>query len=232
MMTREIAAIITVILFITTNSIGLIYSLLVLKTKLFAKYRIQSKAYKTGIFSERMPLYLFNFSTLLIFGGVGTYFLYDFFEVSSFSLFVILFQVIFAFIIDDLYFYFMHRWMHENKFILRKIHSIHHRATTPFPLEYLYGHPLEWIMGMFGVVLGFGLIYLVMPINIYAFWIFAALRNLHEIHIHSDLKLPIISKFPFISETRHHDDHHAKLTGNYSSTFTWMDRIFKSNFKD
>jgi sterol desaturase/sphingolipid hydroxylase (fatty acid hydroxylase superfamily) len=231
-MTRETAAIITVLLLITTNSIGLIYSLLVLKTKLFAKYRIQSKAYKTGIFSERMPLYLFNFFTLLLFAGLGTYFLYDFFEVSIFSIPVILFQVIFAFIIDDLYFYFMHRWMHENKFILRKIHSIHHRATTPFPLEYLYGHPLEWIMGMFGVVLGFGLILLVMPINIYAFWLFGALRNLHEIHIHSDLKLPFISKIPFISETRHHDDHHAKLTGNYSSTFTWMDRIFKSNFKD
>ena len=174
-MTREIAAIITVLLLITTNSIGLIYSLLVLKTKLFAKYRIQSKAYKTGIFSERMPLYLFNFFTLLLFAGVGTYFLYDFFEVSSFSLLMILFQVIFAFIIDDLYFYFMHRWMHENKFILRKIHSIHHRATTPFPLEYLYGHPLEGIMGMVGVVLGFGLILLVMPINIYAFWLFGEL---------------------------------------------------------
>jgi methylsterol monooxygenase len=86
-MTREIAAIITVLLLITTNSIGLIYSLLVLKTKLFAKYRIQSKAYKTGIFSERMPLYLFNFFTLLLFAGVGTYFLYDFFEVSIFSMF-------------------------------------------------------------------------------------------------------------------------------------------------
>ena len=231
-MTRETAAIITVLLLITTNSIGLIYSLLVLKTKLFAKYRIQSKAYKPRIFSERMPLYLFNFFTLLVFSGVGTYFLFDFFEVSSFSLLVILFQVLFAFIIDDLYFYFMHRWMHENKFILRKIHSIHHRATTPFPLEYLYGHPFEWIMGMFGVVFGFGLILLVMPINIYAFWLFGALRNLHEIHIHSDLKLPFISKIPFISETKHHDDHHAKLTGNYSSTFTWMDRIFKSNFKD
>ena len=231
-MTRETAAIITVLLLITTNGIGLIYSLLVLKTKLFAKYRIQSKAYKTGIFSERMPLYLFNFFTLLVFSGVGTYFLYDFFEVSSFSLLVILFQVLFAFIIDDLYFYFMHRWMHENKFILRKIHSIHHRATTPFPLEYLYGHPFEWIMGMFGVVFGFGLILLLMQINIYAFWLFGALRNLHEIHIHSDLKLPFISKIPFISETKHHDDHHAKLTGNYSSTFTWMDRIFKSNFKD
>ena len=231
-MTRETAAIITVLLLITTNGIGLIYSLLVLKTKLFAKYRIQSKAYKPRIFSERMPLYLFNFFTLLVFSGVGTYFLYDFFEVSSFSLLVILFQVLFAFIIDDLYFYFMHRWMHENKFILRKIHSIHHRTTTPFPLEYLYGHPFEWIMGMFGVVFGFGLILLLMPINIYAFWLFGALRNLHEIHIHSDLKLPFISKIPFISETKHHDDHHAKLTGNYSSTFTWMDRIFKSNFKD
>ena len=115
--------------------------------------------------------------------------------------------------------------------MLRHVHSIHHRATTPFPLEYLYAHPLEWMLGMIGVGIGFALILIVMPINVYAIWIFGLLRNLHEIHIHSDLELPFFSNVPFLSKTKHHDDHHSKLAGNYASTFNWMDRIFKTTFK-
>jgi methylsterol monooxygenase len=114
--------------------------------------------------------------------------------------------------------------------MLKNIHSIHHKATKPFPLEYLYAHPFEWLMGMIGAFLGFALILIFMPVNLYAFWIFGAIRNLHEIHIHSDLELPISSKIPLLSKTKHHDDHHAKLNGNYASTFVWMDRIFKTNF--
>jgi len=69
-----------------------------------------------------------------------------------------------------------------------------------------------------------------MPINLYAFWIFGLLRNLHEIHIHSNIELPLLSRIPLLSKTKHHDDHHAYLDGNYASTFVWMDRIFKTNF--
>ena len=79
--------------------------------------------------------------------------------------------------------------------------------------------------------IGFALILIVMPINVYAIWIFGLLRNLHEIHIHSDLELPFFSNVPFLSKTKHHDDHHSKLAGNYASTFNWMDRIFKTTFK-
>jgi sterol desaturase/sphingolipid hydroxylase (fatty acid hydroxylase superfamily) len=88
------------------------------------------------------------------------------------------------------------------------------------------------MLGMIGVVIAFALILLVMPINIYALWGFGLLRNLHEIHIHSDLELPLLSKLPFLSKTKHHDDHHSKLSGNYASTFNWMDKIFNSTFKE
>ena len=52
-----------------------------------------------------------------------------------------------------------------------------------------------------------------------------------EKNIHSDLELPFFSNVPFLSKTKHHDDHHSKLAGNYASTFNWMDRIFKTTFK-
>ena len=222
-------AIYTIVLLICTNLFGLIYSMLVLYTPIFKKFSIQKKPYVKGVFAKRMPLYLFNITLLLTISGVGAYFGFGFLK-QEVSIGIIIFQVIFAFVIDDIFFYFYHRWLHENKYMLKTVHSIHHRATKPFPLEYLYAHPIEWMLGMIGAFLGFAILLIFMPVNIYAFWIFGGSRNLHEIHIHSDLELPVSSKIPLLSKTKHHDDHHAKLTGNYSSTFVWMDRLFKTNF--
>ncbi len=222
-------AIYTIVLLICTNLFGLIYSMLVLYTPIFKKFSIQKKPYVKGVFAKRMPLYLFNITLLLTISGVGAYFGYGFLK-QEVSIGIIIFQVVFAFVIDDIFFYFYHRWLHENKYMLKTVHSIHHRATKPFPLEYLYAHPIEWMLGMIGAFLGFAILLIFMPVNIYAFWIFGGLRNLHEIHIHSDLELPVSSKIPLLSKTKHHDDHHAKLTGNYSSTFVWMDCLFKTNF--
>jgi len=219
----------TVLLLVGTNLIGLLYSMLVLYTDHFRKFTIQKKQYVKGVFAKRMPLYLFNITLLLAISGVGAYFGFGFLK-QEVSIGIIVFQVVFAFVIDDIFFYFYHRWLHENKFMLKNVHSIHHKATKPFPLEYLYAHPFEWLMGMIGAFLGFALILIFMPVNLYAFWIFGAVRNLHEIHIHSDLELPVSSKIPLLSKTKHHDDHHAKLKGNYASTFVWMDRFFKTNF--
>ena len=229
-MTREWVAIGTVIMLLASNLFGLLYSMMVLKTKFFEPYVLQIKSYQKSIFSKRMPLFLLNFILLLVVSGVGAYFLFDLMEIEWSSWWVIGLQVLFAFVLDDIWFYFYHKWLHDNKFMLKHIHSIHHRAIKPFPLEYLYGHPLEWMMGMIGVVIAFAIILIFMPINLYAFWIFGLLRNLHEIHIHSNIELPLISKIPLLSKTKHHDDHHAYLDGNYASTFVWMDRIFKTNF--
>ncbi|MEY4289409.1 MAG: methylsterol monooxygenase 1 [Bacteroidota bacterium] len=229
-MTREEIALYTVLLLVCTNFIGLLYSLIVLKTTWFSAFQIQKKSYEKGVFAKRMPRYLLNFSILLLLSGTGAYVGYPLFQLSPMSGWIIALQVFVAFVFDDIFFYFMHRWLHENKSMLKKVHYIHHRAHKPFPLEYLYAHPFEWMLGMVGAFLGFGLILLVMPVHIYSFWIFGALRNLHEIHIHSDLKFPGLSHIPGISTSKNHDDHHAKLSGNYASTFSWMDRIFKTKF--
>jgi sterol desaturase/sphingolipid hydroxylase (fatty acid hydroxylase superfamily) len=231
-MSAENAALYTALVLLGSNFLGFIYTYIVLNTNLLAKFRIQNKPYHKGIFWKRMPLFLFNLSTLIALSAFGAYFMFDYFQTEWPSWWVIILQVLLAFIIDDLWFYFYHRYLHENKFLLKHVHSIHHRATTPFPLEYLYAHPLEWMTGALGPVLGFGIISLFMPMNIFAFWIFGVLRNLHEIHIHSDLNLPILSEMPILSKTKHHDDHHAKLNGNYASTFNWMDRLFKTQLKD
>ncbi len=219
-------------LLLVNNLFGLIYSLVILYTDWLKRFRIQDKNYQKGIFLKRMPLYLSNFSLLFVFAGLGSDFIFPFLDTDWSSWWMLALQVFGIFLVEDVFFYFYHRYMHENKYLLGKIHAIHHRASPPFPLEYLYNHPLEWMLGFIGPILGFLTIGFMSPISIYTVIIFGAIRNLREIHLHSDLNLPILSKIPLISKTKHHDDHHSKLDGNYSSIFVWWDKIFKTELPD
>ncbi len=55
----------------------------------------------------------------------------------------------------------------------------------------------------------------------------SAIRNLHELDIHSGIKSSKITSFiPFYGSTEHHDLHHSKNKGNYASTFTIWDKVF------
>ena len=219
-------------LLLFNNLFGLLYSLVLLYTDGLKKYRIQDKKYQKGIFFKRMPLYLFNFSLLILLAGFGSYYIFPLLEKSWSSGWVLALQVLGIFLVEDVFFYFYHRLLHVNKFLLVKIHSIHHRASPPFPLEYLYNHPLEWMLGFIGPILGFVVVGLISPISIFTVLIFGAIRNLREIHLHSDLNLPLLSKIPLISKTKHHDDHHSLLDGNYSSIFVWWDKVFKTELPD
>jgi sterol desaturase/sphingolipid hydroxylase (fatty acid hydroxylase superfamily) len=222
----------TVILFVSVNFIGVVYSCLVLYTGLFKKFRIQKKAYPKGVLWKRLPLYLLNVFLIIGLTTVSLFILGDFFDSEVPSFWVFGGQLLFIFLIDDAWFYLAHRWMHKNKWALKNIHSIHHRATMPFPLEYLYVHPAEWMLGMVGIVIGVGLIFIVMPVNVYVFWALGFLRNIHEIHIHSDLNIPALNWLPFVASTNNHDLHHAKLSGNYASTFYIWDKLLNTDFKE
>jgi hypothetical protein len=45
--------------------------------------------------------------------------------------------------IVDTWQYFLHRWMHSNKFLYKHFHSVHHRLYVPYAFGALYNHPLE-----------------------------------------------------------------------------------------
>lgn len=45
--------------------------------------------------------------------------------------------------IVDTWQYFLHRLMHTNKFLYKKIHSVHHRLYVPYAFGALYNHPFE-----------------------------------------------------------------------------------------
>ncbi len=219
---------ITIILLIIINSYGFLYTYLITDKSYKKNKKIQDKSNDLSILKKRTPLVLFNISILIILNSVGLYYFKDFYIKDYTSILFIFFEVVFVLTIDDIFFYILHRTMHENKFIYRKIHKIHHRANTPIPIDYIYVHPLEWSSGMIGPFIG---MLLIGGISIYSFWIYLIVRNLHEIHIHSGIKTSWIKYFiPFYGDNEHHDLHHAKRDGNYASTFVLWDRIMGTKY--
>ncbi|GKE04603.1 HSP20-like chaperone, partial [Tanacetum coccineum] len=55
-------------------------------------------------------------------------------------------QVIIAMFVMGTWQYFVHCYMHINKFLYRHIHSQHHRIVVPYAIGPLYNHPLEGLL--------------------------------------------------------------------------------------
>ncbi|THU44609.1 hypothetical protein C4D60_Mb02t09170 [Musa balbisiana] len=128
-------------------------------------------------------------------------------------------QVFIAMLVMDTWQYFVHRYMHHNKFLYRHIHSQHHRLVVPYAVGALYNHPLEGLLlDTFGGAMSF-LITGMTPRTAVFFFCFAVIKTIDD---HCGLWLPgnIFHMF-FQNNTAYHDIHH-QLQGskyNYSQPF-------------
>ncbi|KEH43611.1 sphingoid base hydroxylase-like protein [Medicago truncatula] len=55
-------------------------------------------------------------------------------------------QIIIAMFVMDTWQYFVHWYMHQNKFLYCHIHSQHHRLVVPYAIGALYNHPIESLL--------------------------------------------------------------------------------------
>lgn len=147
-------------------------------------------------------------------------------EVQKFSLLVLARQFVTAMIILDTWQYFMHRYMHYNKFLYKHIHSQHHRLIVPYAYGALYNHPVEGlILDTIGGALSF-LISGMSPRTSIFFFSFATIKTVDD---HCGLWLPgNLFHMVFKNNSAYHDIHH-QLHGtkyNFSQPFFVMwDRI-------
>ncbi|MQL76795.1 hypothetical protein Taro_009205 [Colocasia esculenta] len=56
-------------------------------------------------------------------------------------------QMVVAMLILDCWAYFWHRWTHENKFLYKHVHSMHHRLIVPYSYGAQYQHPVDTFGG-------------------------------------------------------------------------------------
>ncbi len=219
----------TLLILVSCNVFGLFLSFLPFYVDSIYIRRIQNRKIKIDTFKKRLPLIFLNIVLVMALTAVGIYFLFPLFDASlQFDIWIVIYQVAIVLLLDDFFFFVLHRWLHQNKYLLRKVHSIHHRSAAPFALDYLYVHPYEWMLGYIGPFIGIIAIGMLSSFSIWAFWIYMVIRNLHEIDIHSGFPSLISRWIPFWSESEHHDLHHEKLDGNYASTFTLWDHVFKT----
>lgn len=138
------------------------------------------------------------------------------------------------FFLFDTYFYWLHRWMH-NEPVYSWVHKLHHRSTSPNLLTTLSVHPFESAIngGFVPLFLSVFTIHdattaLILPTNI-----------IMGLYVHSGYEfLPRwwnkswATKW-FISAT-FHDQHHRFFTGNFGGYTTIWDRLcgtMRSNFE-
>ena len=137
---------------------------------------------------------------------------------------VIVLQLLFFIVLDDFLFYWMHRSLHESKWLFKKIHSTHHRIMTPWAITGNDMHPAEFILT--------GLVMLVGPIlvgaHVVTLYIWIVLRQWEAAEGHAGYDFPWSPThlMPFGDGATHHDYHHAKVKGNYAGFFPWWDAAF------
>jgi sterol desaturase/sphingolipid hydroxylase (fatty acid hydroxylase superfamily) len=194
----------------------------------------QTTPRKRGVLRSRLPLIATNLAILYASAIPGLWLVRSRFPLRIPSLAEALVQFVLLVLADDLWFYFVHRKLHVDKELYRRVHKVHHEAFAPVPIEYIYVHPVEWMAGALGpVIVVVALLVLRGEMSGYLLVGWQAWRTLHELDIHSGLRSPLTRCIPFWAGMKHHDLHHAKPTrGNYASSLTLWDRAFGTMIDD
>ncbi|KAG0705585.1 fatty acid hydroxylase superfamily-domain-containing protein [Suillus ampliporus] len=115
-------------------------------------------------------------------------------------------QVLFAMFIIDTWQYFFHRLMHTNKYLYKKIHSVHHKLYVPYAFGALYNHPVE---GFLLDILGTGLAERVACLSIRQSIFLFVFSTFKTVDDHCGYKFPF-DPFQMMSGNNadYHDIHH------------------------
>ena len=141
-------------------------------------------------------------------------------------------SVIFALIIHDTYFYWMHRLLHHRT-IFRFTHLLHHRSTNPSPWTSYSFHFMEaWTEG--AVLLPIVFIVPIHPLGILLFTVSGFIIN-----VYGHLGYEIMPKnfrnsflFEVFNTSTYHNLHHSKFKGNYGLYFRVWDRLMGTENPD
>ncbi|XP_028762085.1 sphinganine C4-monooxygenase 1-like [Neltuma alba] len=146
--------------------------------------------------------------------------------VENASILVLVRQFVTAMLVMDTWQYFMHRYMHHNKFLYKHIHSQHHRLVVPYAYGALYNHPVEGLLlDTVGGAMSFLISGMSPRVSIF-FFSFATIKTVDD---HCGLWLPgNLFHIFFKNNSAYHDVHHQLYGTKYNFSqpfFVMWDRI-------
>lgn len=175
------------------------------------KWKIQAN--RTMDFSAllaALPLVAFNFVT-----GIGAYVLtmsvllpesaFDWHALPDTT--TLTRDVVIWLLLQEVSFFYSHKFLHENKRAYSAIHKLHHTWTAPVSLVGIYCHPLE---NLFSNIVPVLLGPMLCRSHVASILVFLFLGMIHNCAVHSG--------YWFCDDDGMHDEHHRKFTVNYGVT--------------
>ncbi|KAF8498507.1 sphingosine hydroxylase [Russula emetica] len=118
-------------------------------------------------------------------------------------------QLFLAMVVLDTWQYFLHRFMHQNRFLYKHLHSVHHRLYVPYAFGALYNHPVE---GFLLDTLGALLSETIAGLSVRQAMFFFVLSTCKTVDDHCGYSLPFDPLQMFSGNTAdYHDIHHQTI---------------------
>lgn len=139
------------------------------------------------------------------------------------------------FVIDDTWFYWMHRAIHHPR-LYQHVHKVHHDSVDTTPFTAYRFHPIEGVLEMGSAVLVIGYV-AVVPVHIGAIiaWQVGAIAFNVIGHMGYEIYPAWWNKHWLLkwkTTSTHHNMHHERFEGNYGLYFRWWDRLMKTEIQD
>lgn len=135
------------------------------------------------------------------------------------------FQIAVFLVMEDTWHYWFHRALHYGP-LYKNIHKLHHTYSAPFGLAAEYASPIEVMLLAIGTV-GSPILWVSLTGDLHLFtmyvWIVCRLFQAIDAHSGYDFPWSLHHIVPFWAGAEHHDVHHERFIGNYSSSFRWWD---------
>lgn len=136
--------------------------------------------------------------------------------------YIIVLQIIFFTFLDDFIYYWSHRTMHENKWLLKNVHSVHHRIRNTCAINGNYFHWVEFV-----VTASIALIPpMLLGAHLYVLWGWIIFRQLEAADGHCGYDIPWNPAhwLPVYEGPVYHDFHHKRFQGNYAGFLPYLDK--------
>ena len=130
-------------------------------------------------------------------------------------------QLVIFMVINDALFYWAHRLLHTFPWLYKKVHSQHHRFTTPISWAAEFAHPVEALLANTIPTLAGPFI---MRAHLFTIFVWMIVRMWETLDAHGGFDFPfspwrLLS--PVLLGAEGHDWHHSHNRGNYGVSRFW-----------